>query len=152
VLNGTWTDDRVVAAEHVHVGVVVSLRGGGVVAPALHDVDTLTVDAVMSLLRDMVTRARSGRLRASEMADPTITVTDLGDNGVDEVYGVIYPPQIALVGFGAVRDRPWAVDGRVEVRPVVVTTLAADHRACDGRIGAKFLNAIDQLLQTPEAL
>jgi pyruvate dehydrogenase E2 component (dihydrolipoamide acetyltransferase) len=151
-LNGTWTEDRFTDAGAVHVGVVVSLRGGGVVVPALHDTDALAVDDLMVALRDVVNRAREGRLRASEVAAPTITVTNLGDQGVDEVFGVIYPPQVAIVGFGAVRDQPRAVGGDVEVRPVVVATLAADHRACDGRLGAKFLDTIDQLLQRPEAL
>ena len=86
------------------------------------------------------------------MADPTITVTNLGDNGADEVFGVIYPPQVALVGFGRIADRPWAVDGMVGVRPVVRATLAADHRASDGRDGARLLAALDRLLQRPEDL
>jgi pyruvate dehydrogenase E2 component (dihydrolipoamide acetyltransferase) len=151
-LNGTWTDDGFVDAGAVHVGLVVSLRSGGVVVPAIRDTDALPVDDLMGALRDIVNRARDGRLRASEVAAPTITVTNLGDQGVDEVFGVIYPPQVALVGFGAVRDQPRAVGGAVEVRPVVVATLAADHRACDGRLGAKFLDTIDRLLQEPEAL
>jgi pyruvate dehydrogenase E2 component (dihydrolipoamide acetyltransferase) len=151
-LNGTWADSGFVDAGAVHVGVVVSLRSGGVVVPAIRDTDTLPVDDLMGALRDVVNRARDGRLRASEVAAPTITVTNLGDQGVDEVFGVIYPPQVALVGFGAVRDQPRAVDGAVEVRPVVVATLAADHRACDGRLGAKFLDAVDRLLQRPEEL
>jgi pyruvate dehydrogenase E2 component (dihydrolipoamide acetyltransferase) len=151
-LNGTWTDGGFVDAGAVRVGVVVSLRSGGVLVPAIHDTDALEVDDLMRALRDVVNRAREGRLRASEVAAPTITVTNLGDQGVDEVFGVIYPPQVALVGFGAVRDQPRAVGGAVQVRPVVVATLAADHRACDGRLGAKFLDAIDRLLQRPEEL
>jgi pyruvate dehydrogenase E2 component (dihydrolipoamide acetyltransferase) len=150
--NGTWTDGGFVDAGAVRVGVVVSLRSGGVLVPAIHDTDALEVDDLMRALRDVVNRAREGRLRASEVAAPTITVTNLGDQGVDEVFGVIYPPQVALVGFGAVRDQPRAVGGAVQVRPVVVATLAADHRACDGRLGAKFLDAIDRLLQRPEEL
>jgi pyruvate dehydrogenase E2 component (dihydrolipoamide acetyltransferase) len=86
------------------------------------------------------------------MADPTITVTNLGDQGADEVTGVIYPPQVALVGFGRIAERPWARDGMVGVRPTVRATLAADHRASDGLVGARFLTTLDRLLQTPEEL
>ena len=101
-VNGFWLDDRLQCAPNVHLGVAVSLRGGGLVAPAIHDVDEKDLDTLMRELRDVVQRARSGHLRSSEMADPTITVTSLGEQGVDEVYGVIYPPQVALVGVGRI--------------------------------------------------
>lgn len=151
-LNGFWVDDAFVPGPGVHLGVAISLRGGGLVAPAVHDADTLTVDQLMAAVRDLVARARAGRLRGSEMSDPTLTVTNLGDRGVESVYGVIYPPQVALVGFGRVVDRPWAVDGMLAVRPVVSLTLAADHRATDGFSGARMLATVDELLQRPEDL
>jgi pyruvate dehydrogenase E2 component (dihydrolipoamide acetyltransferase) len=151
-LNGFWVDDGFRPSAVVHLGVAVSLRGGGLVAPALHDADRLTLDELMASLRDLVGRARAGRLRSSEMADPTLTVTNLGDQGVDEVHGVIYAPQVALIGFGKVAERPWASGGMLGVRPTVRATLAADHRASDGMVGARFLNALDRLLQTPEDL
>jgi pyruvate dehydrogenase E2 component (dihydrolipoamide acetyltransferase) len=136
----------------VHLGVAVSLRGGGLIAPAIHDADRLTVDELMAALRDVVERARSGRLRSSEMTDAGLTVTNLGEQGADEVYGVIYPPQVALVGFGRIVERPWASDGMLAARPTVRATLAADHRVSDGHEGSRFLAAVDRLLQSPEAL
>ena len=151
-LNGFWTDDRFTAGEGVHLGVAVSLRGGGLIAPVLHGADTLDLPALMGALKDLVTRARTGRLRGSEVSDATLTVTNLGDQGVETVFGVIHPPQVALVGFGRVADRPWAVDGLLGVRPVVTVTLSADHRATDGAVGARYLTAVDRLLQKPEEL
>jgi pyruvate dehydrogenase E2 component (dihydrolipoamide acetyltransferase) len=151
-LNGFWTDDHFTAGDGVHLGVAVSLRGGGLIAPTLHNADTLELPQLMSALKDLVTRARTGRLRGSEVSDSTITVTDLGDQGVETVFGVIYPPQVALAGFGRVVDRPCAVDGLLGVRPVVTATLSADHRATDGAVGARFLKAIAHLLQNPEQL
>jgi pyruvate dehydrogenase E2 component (dihydrolipoamide acetyltransferase) len=151
-LNGFWTDDHFTGGEGVHLGVAVSLRSGGLVAPALHDADTLELPQLMAGLKDLVIRARTGRLRGSEVSDATITVTNLGDQGVETVFGVIYPPQVALVGFGRVVDRPWAVDGLLGVRPVVTATLSADHRATDGAVGARYLTAVSRLLQNPEEL
>lgn len=151
-LNGFWVDDAFVPGSGVHLGVAVSLRGGGLVAPAIHDADRLSVAETMAAMRDLVTRARAGRLRGSEMADPTLTVTNLGEQGVESVYGVIYPPQVALVGFGRVVERPWSVDGLLGVRPLTTLTLAADHRATDGFTGGRFLATIDDLLQHPEEL
>ena len=152
VLNGHWVDDELRPSAAVHLGVAISLRGGGLIAPAIRDADELGVDALMARLRDLTGRARSGVLRASELTDPSITVTNLGDLGVESVYGVIYPPQVAMVGFGRVVDRPWALDGALAVRPVVTATLAADHRAANGHEGARFLAAIDRALQRPEEL
>lgn len=151
-LNGFWIDDRFVPASSVHLGVAVSLRGGGLVAPAIHDADRLSVPELMAALKDVVRRARSGRLRASETADPTLTVTNLGDQGAEAVFGVIYPPQVALVGLGRITPRPTAVDGLLGVRPVVTATLSADHRATDGATGSRFLNVIDRLAGKPEDL
>ncbi|MCX5435310.1 2-oxo acid dehydrogenase subunit E2 [Streptomyces sp. NBC_00063] len=151
-LNGFWTDDRFTAGDGVHLGVAVSLRGGGLVAPALRDADTLELPQLMASLKDLVARSRTGRLRGPEVSGSTITVTNLGDQGVEAVFGVIYPPQVALVGFGRVVDRPWAVDGLLGVRPVVTATLSADHRATDGAVGAQYLTVVDRLLQNPEQL
>jgi pyruvate dehydrogenase E2 component (dihydrolipoamide acetyltransferase) len=134
------------------VGVATSLRGGGLIAPAIHDVDQKSLDQLMEDLRDVVERARTGTLRSSQMSDPTITVTNLGDQGVETVFGVIYAPQVALVGFGRVIERPWAENGLLGVRRVVHATLSADHRVSDGHIGGRFLSAISNYLQEPASL
>ncbi len=151
-MNGFWTDGAFRPGAAVHVGVAISLRGGGLVAPALHDAGAKDVSTLMRELQDVTARARSGSLRSSELTDPTITVTNLGDRGADAAFGIIYPPQVALVGFGRIADRPWVVAGRIEARPVLTATLSADHRATDGHRGGLFLAAIDQHLQAPETL
>ena len=151
-MNGFMIDDVFHPSEAVHVGVAVSLRTGGVIAPAIHDTGGLSLDELMTALKDLVGRARVGVLRSSEMSDPTITVTNLGDLGVEAVFGVIYPPQVALVGFGRVTEQPWAHDGMLGIRPCVTATLSADHRVSDGHRGARFLTEINRLLQEPEKL
>jgi pyruvate dehydrogenase E2 component (dihydrolipoamide acetyltransferase) len=118
----------------------------------LHDADQLSLDELMAALRDLSSRARAGRLRGSEMTDATITVTNLGERGVRSVFGVIYPPQVALVGFGKISDRVWDVDNGLGIRPAVTVTLAADHRASDGHVGATFLSEIAHRLHNPEEL
>ncbi len=150
--NGHYGPDGFVPSGAVHVGLAVAMRGGGLIAPALHDTDRLSLDALMKQMRDLVNRVRKGGLRGSELADPTITVSSLGDRGVDSLYGVIYPPQVAIVGFGAMVARPWAVGETIEARPVVTVTLSADHRVSDGHRGALFLAHIAKLLQDPEEL
>jgi len=151
--NGYWREDRFEPAPAIHVGVAVAVRGGGLMAPALHDVDRLSVDALMAALRDLVARARALRLRSSELSDPTITVTSLGERGVEEVFGVIHPPQVAMVGFGRPFERPApGRQGEIAMAPAIRASLSADHRVSDGRRGALFLNAIADLLQEPGKL
>jgi len=151
-VNGFWTEGAFERSEPVHLGVAISLRDGGLVAPAIHDADRLGLDSLMDALRDLVKRARAGVLRSSEMAAPTITVTNLGEQGVETVFPIIFSPQVAIVGFGRIVERPWAVNGMLTVRPIITATLAADHRVSDGHRGGFVLAAIDRLLQEPERL
>lgn len=152
-MNGFWVDGAFRPSDAVHVGVAISLRqGGGLIAPAIHDVNQKKLDEIMANLSDLVKRVRAGVLRSSEIADATITVTSLGEQGVETVFGIIYPPQVALVGFGKIVERPWAVNGMVGARPVMTGTLSADHRASDGHRGALFLAAVERILQEPEKL
>jgi pyruvate dehydrogenase E2 component (dihydrolipoamide acetyltransferase) len=151
-LNGFWQGGLFQPATGVHIGVAISLRQGGLIAPAIHDVDKKRVDEVMRDLADLVARVRAGSLRSSEMSDPTITVTNLGEQGVEAVFGVIYPPQVALVGFGRIETRPWVEDGEVRAAPLVTASLSADHRASDGSRGARFLAELRERLQHPEEL
>lgn len=151
-LNGRYSEEGPVVMPAVNVGVAISLRDGGLVAPAILGADALPLAEVMRRLRDVVARARRGGLRSSELAEPTITVTSLGDQGVEHVTGVIFPPQVAIVGFGAIVSRPWVENATVVPTPVVTITLAADHRVTDGHRAARFLVALERLLQAPEEL
>jgi pyruvate dehydrogenase E2 component (dihydrolipoamide acetyltransferase) len=150
-VNGYWIEDRFQAADQVDLGVAIGLRGGGVVTPAIAGADALSLDELMAGLRDLVGRARSGSVRSSETTG-TLTVTNLGDGGVATVFGVINPPQVALVGFGGILEQPVAHEGMLAAHPVVQCTLSADHRAVDGHLGSRFLRAIDDLLQHPDGL
>jgi pyruvate dehydrogenase E2 component (dihydrolipoamide acetyltransferase) len=150
-LNGFWMDGGFAPGDGVHLGFAVSLRaGGGLLAPVLRDADRQGVDELMYGLRDRVARARAGRLRSSELAGATCTITSLGEQGADKVFGIIHPPQVALVGFGAIREQPWVCDGAIVVRPVITATLSADHRASDGQRGARLLARVRSRLERPE--
>ena len=151
-LNGFWIDDQLKPSSEINLGIAISLRGGGLMIPAILAAHRKSVEDLMTALRDVITRARSGRLRSSEITEGTITVTNLGDLGVETVYGVIYPPQVALVGFGRITDQPWAEHGMLGVRPVLTATLAGDHRVTDGHRGAQFLEKLRHLLEEPESL
>jgi pyruvate dehydrogenase E2 component (dihydrolipoamide acetyltransferase) len=150
--NGYYGAHGFEPSQAVHLGVAIALRGGGLVAPAIMDAQGKALAVMMRELQDLVARVRAGHMRSSEIASATITVTSLGDEGVDIVYPIIHPPQVAIVGFGSVVERPWIVEGRIEARPIVNVTLAADHRVTDGRLGAQFLARIRELLMEPAEL
>jgi len=118
----------------------------------LLNAESMTLDETMRSLDDLITRTRAGKLRNTEITQQTVTITNLGDLGVESVYGVIYPPQVALVGLGRIMDAPWAEGDTLAVRKVMQATLAGDHRATDGRTGAKFLEKLNDLLQHPQEL
>jgi pyruvate dehydrogenase E2 component (dihydrolipoamide acetyltransferase) len=151
-LNGFWENGRFRPGDGVHIGWAIALRGGGLVAPAIRDADRRSLDELMAAMRDLVQRARSVGLRSSELSDPTVTVTSLGDRGAETVLPIIYPPQVAMIGIGRVVTRPWVVDGAIGPRPIVTMTLAGDHRASDGHRGGLLLAAIDRLLQEVETI
>lgn len=151
-LNGQYGKGGFEPSDTVNTGVAVALRGGGLIAPAIMGAESKTLAETMAAMRDLVLRARAGRLKGSEMTEGTITVSSLGESGVDGMFGVIYPPQVALVGFGSPRLIPRVIEGAVMPRLCVKATLAADHRVSDGRTGARFLGRLDQLLQDPETL
>lgn len=151
-VNGTYEDGAFRPAAAVSLGVAVSLRQGGIIAPAIPGADRLTLPELMVALRELTARARRGVLRGADLAGATLTVTSLGEHGADLVHGVIFPPQVALVGFGRIAERPVASGGMVGARRTVVATLAGDHRVSDGHVGSLFLAAIDHHLQEPDRL
>ncbi len=150
--NGHYADGAFKPSAAVHAGVAVAIRGGGLAAPAIHDAEALGLDALMAKMRDLVGRMRVGRIRSSEIADATITVSSLGERGVEAFYAVIYPPQTAIIGVGKIVRRPWIVNDAVVARSVVTLTLSADHRVSDGHDGALFLAQIGRRLLEPEKL
>ena len=150
--NGTFRDGAFHPAARINPGIAIALHQDGLMAPALLDAGDKDLATLMRDLTDLVRRVRAGSLRSSELTDATVTVTHLGDQGVESVFGVIYPPQVALIGLGSIAERPWVEDGKVVATPLLTATLAADHRVSDGHRGALFLTELREQLQQPDAL
>ncbi|PZX94679.1 2-oxo acid dehydrogenase subunit E2 [Flavobacterium aquariorum] len=150
-LNAVW-ENGLHTKKDINIGFVVALHNGGIMVPAIHQADLKTVDEIMEALNDLIPRARAMKLRSSELSDGTITLTSMGDRGADSVFGVIYPPQVAIIGFGSISEQPFAENGMLGIRTVVNATLAGDHRATDGLTGSRFLNVLSENLQKPELL
>lgn len=150
-LNAVW-ENGIKRMNEIHIGFVVSLRSGGIMVPAILNADLKTVDEIMETLNDLIPRTRAFKLRSSELSLSTFTITNMGEGGADKVFGIVYPPQVGIVGFGEIREEAVVDQGMIGIRPVMDVTLAADHRATDGLIGGKFLAALNRHLQNPESL
>ena len=150
-LNAVWENGLLQKTE-INIGFVVSLRNGGIIVPAIPQSDTKSADEIMAALNDLIPRARALKLRSSELSSSTITLTNLGDAGADTLFGIIYPPQVAIVGLGTITEQPFAENGMLGIRSLANVTLAGDHRATDGLTGSRFLSSLDKNLQNPEAL
>ena len=155
-LNGFYQKDHFELASEINIANVISLRGGGVVVPALRHVEQLSVPEIMSALRDITRRSRAiergERLRSSELMGATMTITNMGERGVDQVFGIIYPPQVAIIGVGKVKKVPQVRDEKIDIGEQITLCLSADHRVVDGMLAAKFLNSLAKNLQKPEQL
>jgi pyruvate dehydrogenase E2 component (dihydrolipoamide acetyltransferase) len=136
----------------VHIGVAAVGPRGTPVVPVVRDAERRSVDDLMKSLRELLRRARTDRLREADLAEPTFTVTNLGNRGVQAVFPALVVPCVGAVGFGKVVEQPSAVGGTVVCSPVVTVTLAANGHAIGSHRGARFLTTIDRMLQRPEAL
>jgi pyruvate dehydrogenase E2 component (dihydrolipoamide acetyltransferase) len=141
VFNSFFQNDQLVSNGDINIGLIISLREGGLVAPAISNPQDKNIFELMQEFRELVDRARLGKLTRIEMQSATVSLTNLGDRGADKVYGVIYPPQVAILGTGAVKNNQ-----------TCIWTLAADHRVTDGHQGSLFLKKIETLLQKPNKL
>ena len=150
-LNASW-ENGIHQKKEINIGFVVSLKSGGIIVPAIHQSNLKSIDELMETLNDIIPRARALKLRSSELSDSTITMTNIGDNGADAVFGIIYPPQVAIIGFGSITEKVVAENGMIGVKSCITVTLAGDHRATDGLTGSRFLVALNNQLQNPELL
>ena len=150
-LNASW-DNGLQLKKEINIGFVVSLRGGGIIIPTIHNANLKNTSEIMEALNDIIPRARAMKLRSSDLSDSTITITSLGEGGADVVFGVIYPPQVAIIGFGGSSQQAVVENGMLGIRHVFTVTLAGDHRATDGLTGSDFLVTLNKHLQNPESL
>jgi len=151
-LNGLYEGEQFQPAQGVQLANAVTLRGGGLVMPIIRDAEQLDARGMMQRLGELVIKARAGTLRHSELNGATCTVTSIGERGCETIFGVIYPPQVAIIGLGKARRAPLVEEDALVVRSVMTASLAADHRVSDGHLGALFLHDLNKILQKPEAL
>jgi pyruvate dehydrogenase E2 component (dihydrolipoamide acetyltransferase) len=149
--NAVWNGETLERVDAVNLGVAIDLGDAGLIAPALLDCAGKSVDQLGAELRDLVGRAKQGRLRAPEIADGTFTLSNLGGLGVTSFTAIITPPQVAILATGATEPRAVVRDGEIVVRRIMSATLSSDHRAVDGAGAARLLADLQERLSTAAA-
>lgn len=152
-MNGVYENGLFTPSAAIHLGITVALKPDGVMTPAIIDAQDMSLSQLNTAFSDLVQRTRAGKLRNRELTDGTITVTNLGDLGADAVTGIIFAPQVALLGLGRIYKAPIVdADGGLRAGWAINASLAADHRVSDGLAGSKLLNILGRLFNQPEQL
>ncbi|MBI5947199.1 MAG: 2-oxo acid dehydrogenase subunit E2 [Chloroflexi bacterium] len=149
--NAEFSDQGLRLHEAINIDIGIALDEG-LIAPALLDLAHKTLGTIAVESKDLVERAKHGRLRADEYSAGTFTITNLGAYGVESLIGIINPPQAAILGVGTVMAKPVVVGGEIAIRQVMKVALSADHRVSDGAEGARFIKEIQGLLENPVSL
>lgn len=149
--NAAYTEDGLQMHERINICIGIALDEG-LIAPAVLDCQAKSLGRIAQETKDLIERARAGRLTAAEYGEGTFTITNLGAYGVETLIGIINPPQAAILGVGSVMPKPVVRDGEVVVRQVMKVALSADHRVTDGAEGARFITEIRAILEQPATL
>jgi len=148
-LNASWSPEGIHIHSHVNMGIAIAVNDG-VVAAVIPDAHTATLAEIATHRRDVFERARVGKLRPSDIADATFTISNLGMYQVDQFSAIITPPQAGILAVGGIADRVVAVEGRAEVRAMMTVTISCDHRVADGARAALFLGDLQDAVADPE--
>lgn len=151
VLNSRWEDERIVSSEGIHIGIAVD-TDAGLVVPVVRDVLRLSLQELSNRTRDLIERARQGKLSASAFQGGTFTVTSLGAFGIDAFTPILHYPQCAILGIGRIRRVPVVLDERIVLGEQVTLSLTFDHRITDGAPAARFLQTLSALLENPRGV
>jgi pyruvate dehydrogenase E2 component (dihydrolipoamide acetyltransferase) len=150
-VNVSFAEDSLIKHRRVHIGVAVATERG-LIVPVLRDVDLKSVGQIARETRDLAERANSGKLQPADYAGGTFTISNLGMFGVEQFNAVINPPESAILAVGAITREPAEYQGEIALRERMKLTLSVDHRALDGAIGARYLQALKQVLEKPMLL
>jgi pyruvate dehydrogenase E2 component (dihydrolipoamide acetyltransferase) len=148
-LNAHYGDESITVFDRVNLGIAVA-TDAGLVVPVIHDVQDLDVSGIAAARREVVEKARTGKLSMADVSGGTFTVSNLGMLGVDYFDAILNVPQVAILAVGSTRQRQVWNDGEPAWRPIVGMTLTCDHRAVDGATGAGLVATLRRLLESSE--
>jgi len=148
LFNARLEGDEVILQDEVNIGLAIALEDG-LIVPAVRNVARKGIFQIAVETEELIERARGNKLTPDDISGGTFTITNLGMFDVRDFTPIINPPQCAILGVGAMTDRPVAIDNSVVIRPIMVLSLTFDHRIVDGAQGAQFLKRVKELVQNP---
>ena len=146
-VNAHWQAGGIETFPEANIGIAVALEEG-LIVPVLRDAQKKTVQEISTEVKSLAARAKEKKLSVEEYAGATFTISNLGMFGIENFVPIINPPQVGILGIGAIEEKCAAVDGKVEIRPRMKLTLSVDHRAVDGAVAAQFLKRLKAILET----
>jgi pyruvate dehydrogenase E2 component (dihydrolipoamide acetyltransferase) len=150
-MNAHWNEDSILRFDAAHVGLAVA-TDAGLVVPVIRDAHAKTVREIAADRKQLVDKARIGKLQPAEFEGGTFSISNLGMMGIDSFTAVLNPPQAGILAVGATVDTPVARNGRAEIRPIMTISLTCDHRTVDGAVGARFLQTLVEHLEDPTSM
>ena len=150
-MNASWSAEGIQLHDHVNMGLAIAVEDG-VVAAVIHNAEAASLPEIATKRREVAERARSGKLRPTDISDATFTISNLGMYEVDRFCAIITPPQAAILALGRIADRVVVVEGKPAVQPVISMTISCDHRVADGARAAKFLSDLAEACRKPSRL
>uniref|UniRef100_A0A3B0JE61 Acetyltransferase component of pyruvate dehydrogenase complex n=1 Tax=Wolbachia endosymbiont of Aleurodicus dispersus TaxID=1288877 RepID=A0A3B0JE61_9RICK len=150
-INSSWIDNKIVRYSNIDISIAVALDDG-LITPIVKNADGKSVLSISKEVKDLVSRARSGKLRPEEFQGGGFTISNLGMFGIKTFSAIINPPQSCIMAVGASKKQPVVIGEKIEIAEIMTVTLSVDHRAVDGALGAKFLNAFKHYIENPTVM
>ncbi len=150
-INSSWIDNKILKYSNVDISIAVALEDG-LITPIVKNADKKGILSISKEVKDLVSRARSGKLRPEEFQGGGFTISNLGMFGIKAFSAIINPPQSCIMAVGASKKQPIVMNEKIEIAEIMTVTLSVDHRAVDGALGAKFLNAFKHYIESPLAM
>lgn len=147
-INSSWIDNKILKYSSVDVSVAVALDDG-LITPIIKNADEKSILSISKEIKELASRARSGKLKPEEFQGGGFTVSNLGMFGIKTFSAIINPPQSCIIAIGASEKRPVVINEKIEILEIMTVTLSVDHRAVDGALSAKFLNTFKLYMENP---
>lgn len=150
-INSSWIDTKIVRYSNIDISIAVALEDG-LITPIVKNADEKSVLSISKEVKDLVSRAKSGKLKPEEFQGGGFTISNLGMFGIKTFSAIINPPQSCIMAVGASKKQPVVIGEKIEIAEIMTVTLSVDHRAVDGALGAKFLNAFKYYIENPTVM
>ncbi len=147
-INSSWIDNKILKYSNVDISIAVALEDG-LITPIVKNADKKGILSISKEVKDLVSRARSGKLKPEEFQGGGFTISNLGMFGIKAFSAIINPPQSCIMAVGASKKQPIVMNEKIEIAEIMTVTLSVDHRTVDGALGAKFLNAFKHYIENP---